>query len=363
MGKCTEEEKKVYNAVCTILEEIDIDGVNPTDPLASGVLDLTKLGDTYMNLLPADVVELLTVSNFLKEVDLPPAAQKMLDEFEETYKHLGTDFSLSDMDGIGYPAGIKDRQLKRNMGMMWSVLEGFRNIWTCTPRLDETNYSENALVVEAVSRILKPIFGYCSMPLEQVWGEHISESSKHRTGAAASPNKPDLCIRVDFQGADVELAFCEFASLGMGHPKHRDDWRKSVRACKDGSDMLRDICFEGKKTDCNEAIILIRSLNNIPSIAILNKKTNLTFSVIDTFNGKFFKAYKILDIDIPLRPVDRQVVEDFLKKALQVKTFVEEVACEVIKVLEKSISLPVDDNEDIATRLENLTIASTTFSS
>ena len=54
----------------------------------------------------------------------------------------------------------------------------------------------------------------------------------------------------------MELAFCEFSSLEMGLPKHRDDWRKSVRSCKDGHDMLRAICFEGKKTDCNEASVL-----------------------------------------------------------------------------------------------------------
>ena len=124
MDKCTEEEEKVYEAVCTILEQIDIDGVEATDPLASGVLDLTKFGDTYMDQLPEDVLELLTVSNFLKEVDLPLGAQELLDQFVESYKHLGTDFSLSDMDGISYPRGIKDPQLKKNMGMIWSILDG-----------------------------------------------------------------------------------------------------------------------------------------------------------------------------------------------------------------------------------------------
>ncbi|CAG8616835.1 1256_t:CDS:2, partial [Paraglomus occultum] len=150
-GMCTNKEKIVYKAVHTILTRINIDDVNPNDPMASGVLDLTMLGDTYMKELPEDVLELLTVSNLLKEVELPPRAQELLDEFEKTYKDLGTDFCLSDMDGIGYPVGIEDRQLKKNMGMIWGVLEGLRNIWTCTPRLDESDYiySENALVVEA----------------------------------------------------------------------------------------------------------------------------------------------------------------------------------------------------------------------
>lgn len=76
----------------------------------------------------------------------------------------------------------------------------------------------------------------------------------------------------------------------------------------------------------------------------------MTISVIDTFNGKFFKAYEILDINLPLRPVARQEVEDLLKKALQLRTFIEEVVCEVKRVLTESMSLPVDDNkEDIAT--------------
>ncbi|CAG8486500.1 2360_t:CDS:2 [Paraglomus occultum] len=80
-----------------------------------------------MEKLPKHVLELLTVSN-LKEVELPPQAQELLDKFEKTYEDLGTDFSLSDMDGIGYPVGIEDPQLKKNMGMIWSVLEGLQKV-------------------------------------------------------------------------------------------------------------------------------------------------------------------------------------------------------------------------------------------
>ena len=44
-------------------------------------------------------------------------------------------------------------------------------------------------------------------------------------------------------------------------------------------DVLHAICFEGKKTDCNEASVLKGLLNNIPSIAILNKKRHLTIQL------------------------------------------------------------------------------------
>jgi len=195
-------------------------------------------------------------------------------------------------------------------------------------------------------------------------GEQMSESSRFRKEqmrAMASPNKPDLCIRLE--DIAVELIFCEFSSLEMGKPKHRDDWRKSVRACKDGYDMFRAICFEGKKTDCDEASRLKISLNDIPSIAILNKGTHLTISVVDTFNGNFFKAYEILDMNLPLKPVNRQEVEDLLEKALHLKTFIEEVVCGVKKVLDESVSLPVDDNEeDLVKRAEALTISTTPYS-
>src|SRR6185312_8617859 len=126
-------------------------------------------------------------------------------------------------------------------------------------------------------------------------GEQMSELSrfqKVQMRAMAPPNKPDLCICLE--DIAVEIIFCEFSSLEMGMPKHGEDWRKSVHACKDGYDMFHAICFEGKKTDCNEASRLKISLNDIPSIAILNKGTHLTISVVDTFNGKFFKAYEIL---------------------------------------------------------------------
>jgi len=47
-----------------------------------------------MSKLLADIFELLAVSNFLKKVDLPPAAQNLLVEFEDLYKHLGTELTV-----------------------------------------------------------------------------------------------------------------------------------------------------------------------------------------------------------------------------------------------------------------------------
>ncbi|CAG8470646.1 2922_t:CDS:2 [Paraglomus brasilianum] len=49
--------------------------IHPTDPLASGVLDLTKLGDSHMDQLQEDVVKSLTASIFVKEVNLPNKAE------------------------------------------------------------------------------------------------------------------------------------------------------------------------------------------------------------------------------------------------------------------------------------------------
>ena len=91
-------------------------------------------------------------------------------------------------------------------------------------------------------------------------------------------------------------------------------------------------CYNEEKGR-NEALRYIQVhcvlLNNIPSIAILNKKTHLTISVIDAFNGNFFKAYEILDMNLPLKPVVHKVKE----------------------VL----------TEGIDTRLETLTLTSTTY--
>ena len=89
------------------------------------MLDLTELGDSHMSKLPEDVVELLTENNSLKEVNLPKKARTLLDEFVKSYEQLrGTDFRLTDMDGISYPAGIQNPQLRADMGMIWSVLNG-----------------------------------------------------------------------------------------------------------------------------------------------------------------------------------------------------------------------------------------------
>ena len=121
---CSRKDRIVYKAVWTLLTQVDITEIRPNDPLASGVLDLTKLGDSHMGQLKEDVVKLLTASVFVKEVNLPNEAQQLLDEFVDSYKHLGTKFRLSDMDGISFPVGIKNPQLKADMGMLWSVLNG-----------------------------------------------------------------------------------------------------------------------------------------------------------------------------------------------------------------------------------------------
>ncbi|CAG8618608.1 4107_t:CDS:2 [Paraglomus occultum] len=70
-----------------------------------------------------------------KEVELPPPAQKLLDEFEETHKDLGTDFSPSDMDGIDmeYRTIVGIMGLSKNLrtlALYSECLERFSKIWT-----------------------------------------------------------------------------------------------------------------------------------------------------------------------------------------------------------------------------------------
>ena len=112
----------------------------------------------------------------------------------------------------------------------------------------------------------------------------------------------------------MELVFGEFSQLDAPPQKHCDDWEKLVRSCKDSIDMLRDVCFY--QVDIGEADSIVRSFNGIPIIAILTVRTHIKVSVIDSFNGKFYKAYEIMDIEIPLKPAGRQEIEDIIRKAL-----------------------------------------------
>lgn len=187
-------------------------------------------------------------------------------------------------------------------------------------------------------------------------------------GAASSANKPDLRICLDYQNADLELAYAEFSYLEAPSRKHREDWKKLVRTCKDGHCLIRDVCFEGKKIDNEQKLevnTLINLLNGIPIIGLLVKGNHLHVSITDSFNGKFYKSYEILDINIPLGPTDRRGVEDLLKKAIQLKNCMKGIVSEVVHLLDECINLPnmspIDYDEDTSTVLDTLSQPFTPF--
>ena len=67
-------------------------------------------------------------------------------------------------------------------------------------------------------------------------------------------------------------------------------------------------------------------------------------SVIDTFNDAFYKAYNILELNIPLKVAEREEVESF-ENALQLKRCVEGVA-EQIKIDNNSDDDVDEDGND-----------------
>ncbi|CAG8517232.1 7667_t:CDS:2 [Paraglomus occultum] len=105
-----------------------------------------------------------------------------------------------------------------------------------------------------------------------------------------SANKPDFCARLKVEHHEyIELVFGKFSQLDAPPQKHCDDWNKLVRSGKDSIDMLRDVCFH-------------------------------------------------------------QEIEDIIRKALRLKTCMENIMRKVEKALTESTSLPVNESNDALER-------------
>ena len=48
----------------------------------------------------------------------------MVDDFMFSFEHLDDDFELEDMEPIHFPRGIIDREHKREMMMLFEILDG-----------------------------------------------------------------------------------------------------------------------------------------------------------------------------------------------------------------------------------------------
>ncbi|CAJ0908354.1 4762_t:CDS:2, partial [Entrophospora sp. SA101] len=79
----------------------------------------------------------------------------MLDEFVSSYRKLRTDFDPALIRPIIFPQGEMILETRRILMTTFDLLEGLRHIWSCRSLLTEDDYSENAYVIHAVSKVLE----------------------------------------------------------------------------------------------------------------------------------------------------------------------------------------------------------------
>ncbi|CAG8530490.1 6073_t:CDS:10 [Funneliformis mosseae] len=312
LGKCRTKIKNscldsimiAYTEVIHHLQQLDLLSIRPEVPIASGVIDLSGSKDLFTNLL-LRIKQILTHYTFHNE-RIPEQINIMIDDFIKTYKDLRPDFDLVFIRPIAFPQEEIPVESKRILMTVFDLLEELCRIWSCRPLLTEDEYSENAYVIHAVSKVLDPIFTYSKWLLKRAWSEQMSKSSQsrmERMKATNSGKKPDLQVLLKLNIAESELVLAKFSRLLPQLDKEIIDWKKVVCICKDCFDERYNIFFNGRDD------------------------TSDTARLINIKLGKLV---------IPLCISSCQTVEIFLKNALEMKS-----------VVEKIIAMTVDIKDEI----------------
>ncbi|CAG8684291.1 17276_t:CDS:2, partial [Funneliformis caledonium] len=340
LGKCRTKIKNgcsdsimiAYTEVVHHLERLDLSSIRPEVPIASGVIDLSGSKDLFTN-LSLRTKQILTHHTFHNE-GIPEQINMMIDDFVRTYKDLGPDFDPVFMRPFAFPQGEIPVESKRILMTVFDLLEGLRRIWSCRPLLTEDEYSENAYVIHAVSKVLDPIFTYSKWPLKRAWSEQMSKSSQsrmERMEATNSGKKPDLQVLLKLDMAESELVLAEFSRLLPQLDKEIIDWKKVVRICKDCFDERYNIFFNGRDDTSDTARSINTKLGKVPILGI--------------------------QLVIPLRISSRQTVEEFLKNALEMRSVVEKIIAMTVDIKDEINLL-----REIEDRTPSSSMMSTTYS-
>ncbi|CAJ0829771.1 5335_t:CDS:2, partial [Entrophospora sp. SA101] len=242
---CSDTIMLAYTEVIRHLERLDLASIRPEAPLASGVIDLSD---------------------------------------------LGPDFDPVFMGPIAFPHGEMTVETRRILMTVFDLLEGL-------PLLTEDEYSENAYVIHAVSKVLDPILKCSKWPLKRAWMERME--------ATNSGKKPDLQVLLKLDMVESELVLAEVSRL---LPQQNDT-----------TDTARSLNIE---------------LGKVPVLGI-----------------------QICELVIPLRISSRQIVEEFLKNALKLRSVVEKIIAMAVGVKDEINLLPV-----IEDRTPSSSMMSTTYS-
>ncbi|CAG8597054.1 11564_t:CDS:2 [Ambispora leptoticha] len=281
-----------YTEIVHHLERLDLASIKPEVPIASGIIDLSGNEDPFLS----------------------GQIGTMVDDFVSTYRDLRPDFDPVFMRPITFPQEEMPVESRRIVMTAFDLLEGLRHIWSLRPLLIEDEYSENAYVIYAISKVLDPIF----TGLSNAHGDtsKSSQSRMDRMEATNSGKKPVLQVLLKLDMVENELVLAEVSRLHPQQDKEIIDWKKLVRIYKDCFDERYNFFFDGRDDTTNTARSINIKLGKVPILGVQVIRDRVIISALNLFNSDFYRVYRVCELVIPLRISSRQIIEEFLKKLL-----------------------------------------------
>ncbi len=184
-----------------------------------------------------------------------------------------------------------------------------------------------------------------------------SQSRMERMEATNSGKKPDLQVLLKLDMVESELVLAEVSRLLPQQDKEIIDWKKLVRICKDCFDERYNFFFDGRDDTTDTARSLNIELGKVPVLGIQVIRDRVIVSALDLFEDDFYRVFRICELVIPLRISSRQIVGEFLKNALKLRSAVEKIIAMVVAVKDEINLLPV-----IEDRTPSSSMMSTTYS-
>ncbi|CAG8787660.1 41317_t:CDS:2, partial [Gigaspora margarita] len=313
---CSMKVEGVLNEVHRCLEQLDLTSIDSSDPIASGIIDISEGVDSVVDELSVETKQVLEEIE-LSELEFSEKIIRILDEFINTYELLEPNFDPVLGNSVTFPRDENNLDEHRVLLTTFDLLEGLLR-----PLLDEGEYSENSYVIHAVSRVVDPIFNYYKWNLKRLWYNTLASCANSAEMFKLSHfyYRPDLQVLLMLDSDKWELVFTEIS--------------------QDGFDTRFYELINEKVVDADEAKYLINELLQIPFIGIQVISNRVLVFGIDFYNNSFYCSFRICEYTIPLRVSDHQVVEDFLKSSLKVKCYLEKIVDNFVQIKDRIYHLP-----------------------
>jgi hypothetical protein len=169
--------------------------------------------------------------------------------------------------------------------------------------------------------------------------------------------RPDLQVLLNLDMVESEVVLAEISRLIPQHDKEIIDRKKLIRICKDCFDERYNFFFDGRDDTTNTAKSINIKLGKVPILGIQVIRDRVIVSAFDLFEDDFYRFFRICELIIPLRISSRQIVENFLKKALELRFVVEKIITMTVDVKDEINLLQIVED-----RSPSSSMMSTTYS-